>query len=77
MTAEPKPPPRVRIVERDNRLIALERVWLWRYLVDDGTTVDIWATNDNSDVREAVLQFVKNEASKIAGVVRLEEKPDG
>lgn len=72
MATVDKTPPDRKVtftVERDGSLKALYSWRRLRFLMSDGTTVDVQATRDDSDLRAAVLAHTG--AAAIAGVVTL------
>lgn len=67
----PERPPRVRLVEADGALRAVYPWHQYRFLLDDGATLDVVAVRDDSDLREAVL--AESRAERIAGVATVIE----
>lgn len=64
--AQPAPRPRLRLAERDGVLAAIYPLFQYRFLFDDGATLDVIAYRDDSDLREAMLEAAS--ADRIAGV---------
>ena len=53
----------------DGRLIVRYPTWVVRFLLSDGSTVDVECHRDDSDLRGALLEYLKVE--KIEGSVRV------
>lgn len=67
---QPDPPPSVTLVAKQRGVLhAVRHQWLYRFMLDNGTTLDVIADRDDSEVRRAVLTHTK--AAKIEGVARL------
>ncbi len=78
---KPTPPPTppklelVPVIEGDGTddtvVLHAKYPWQWfRFMLNDGQTVDVFAVRDDSDMRGAVLEATK--ATKIEGVARLQ-----
>jgi hypothetical protein len=65
---KPKPRPRLRLAEQDGVLAAVYPRHQYRFLFDDGSTLDVVAYRDDSDLREAMLEAAGNDVERIAGV---------
>ena len=50
-------------------LFAVRQSWVYRFMLNDGTTLDVIADRDDSDLRGAVLAHTG--ADKIEGVARI------
>lgn len=65
--------PRIDIRQRDDGTLLVGRpLSRFRYLFDDGSTVDVIDDRDDSEVREAVRLYAGKE--RIVGVARLPEQ---
>ena len=71
MAADKTPPDRriTLIPQKDGSLLATYTWKQFRFMLSDGTTVDVLAVRDDSDLRAAVLAHTG--ATAIAGVVTL------
>lgn len=79
-TTERQPPPPERVVELvpvteegDESVVVLHAKYPWRwfrFMFDDGRTIDVFAVRDDSYLREAVREHMK--ATKIVGAAHLE-----
>lgn len=65
---KPKPRPRLRLAEQEGVLAAVYPRFQYRFLFDDGTTLDVVAYRDDSDLREAMLEAAGPSVERIAGV---------
>jgi hypothetical protein len=65
-TKNPPPRKRLEIVERDGIFHAVYPWNHYRFLLDDGQTLDVTAIQDDSNLREAILELTK--AERIVGV---------
>jgi len=73
-TTKQNPPINPRLILTpfgDNGAIASYQWKVYRFLLDDGSTLDVTAIQDDSDLRGQVLAFTK--AKKIEGVARVGE----
>jgi len=70
-TAPPTRKPPVVVLEPGDRgvWVAVRESRLYRFLMSDGTVLDVLATGDDSDLRAAVLAHTK--ADQIMGVVKV------
>lgn len=69
-------PPERQVTFVPNSFGVLQAVWpqrLYRFMLSDGSFVDVLSARDDSDLRAAVLAYTK--AERIEGVARLAE-PD-
>jgi hypothetical protein len=65
--SSPQVPPRVSLSQSGDGTFKAQYQWkVYRFLLDDGSTRDVIAIRDDSDLREAVLKETK--AGKIEGV---------
>lgn len=74
--AEPAPQPSVQLVPStfdDGVLVAVWRRRRLRFLLGDGSVLDVIAERDDSDLRGAVLRHTG--AERIAGVAELPDEP--
>jgi hypothetical protein len=67
--APPPSSPGPRLVMRDGKWVAYYEHTAYRFLLDDGRTVDVVAARDDSDLRAAVLE--RTGATRIEGVARV------
>ncbi len=59
---------RLRLAERDGVLAAVYPLHQYRFLFSDGSTLDVVAYRDDSDLREAMLEAAGSGVERIAGV---------
>lgn len=72
--AEPPPPSGLRITMRDGKWVVHYEHTVYRFLLDDGRTVDVIAFRDDSDLRAAVLE--RTGAARIEGVARVQAEAE-
>jgi len=67
--SEPSPAPRVTLAPHGDGVIASYHWKVFRFLLRDGSVLDVTPMNDDSDLRKAVLEHTKSE--QIMGVAVL------